>query len=367
MKRTIISDRQGVAISTLFIWGSTLLVGTAGEAKKDIWLAMLLGMLLGAVVIILYCKIINTNPGWNVFDINELVFGRLFGSLINIAYIWFAYSLGALVMNNFSEFITIVGMPDSPMVYGIVPLIIICIWGVKAGIEVLGRWSEFFIIILIAIMIFSNTFSIPSFEWRRILPVLQEGIKPVLKGAFTAFTFPFGETVLFLMVSSCFKDRKSPYKSLLIGLTLSGVLVTIFAVRNIFVIGPEMLSRSYFPSYTALSTINVGEFVQRIETAVTVSFLITGFIKISICILAACNGLTKLFRLEDYHILVTPVALTVFATSFIVFENIIEAVNFTQQVSPYYKTIFIVILPIITYIGIKTRGKKVFRNQVKEK
>jgi spore germination protein KB len=160
-----------------------------------------------------------------------------------------------------------------------------------------------------------------------------------------------------MMISLSFKNKKSSHKIYLVGLLISGLMLANFAVRNVLVIGPEILSQSYYPSYTALSIIRVGEFVQRIETAITVSFLLAGFVKISICILAACNGLAKLFRFDSYDILVTPVSLTMFATSFIVYDSIMESVKFTQEVAPYYKIIFQVILPLVTYAGIKVREK----------
>jgi spore germination protein KB len=357
MDKQVVSDKQGTALMVLFIWGSTLIMGTAGEAKKYTWLAIILGMGAASLVIILYCRIINSTSSSNVFDVNEMAFGRIAGSVINILYIFFAYSLGAMVLNNFTEFINIVGLPDSPRIYGIIPIVILSIWGVKYGIEVLGRWAEFFIIILLMIMFTSTTSSIPSMELNRIRPIIPSDIKPVLKGAFSAFSFPFAESVVFMMISSSFQNKKSSYKIYLFGLLISGLFITNFAARNVMIVGSEILSQSYFPSYTALSIIRVGEFVQRIETVVTVSFLLTGFVKISICILAACNGLAKLFRFENYDILVAPVSLTMFATSFIVYDSIMEAGKFTQEVSPYYKIIFQVILPLVTYIGIKVRGK----------
>jgi spore germination protein KB len=65
-----------------------------------------------------------------------------------------------------------------------------------------------------------------------------------------------------------------------------------------------------------------------------------------------------LFKFDNYNILVTPVSLTMFATSFIVYDSIMESVIFTQTVSPYYKIIFQVIIPLITYVAIKVKGKK---------
>lgn len=357
MDKQVISDKQGVTLMVMFIWGSTLIMGTAGEAKKYMWLAIILGMAEASLVMILYCKIINSTSYSNIFDINEVAFGRIAGSALNILYIWFAYILGSMVLNNFTEFINIVGLPDSPRIYGIIPIVILSIWGVKSGVEVLGRWSEFFIIILLMIMFFTTVISIPSMDISRIRPITPNEIKPILNGASSAFSFPFAESVVFMMISSSFKNKKSPYKIYLLGLLISGLMITNFALRNIMVIGAETLSQSYFPSYIALSIIKVGEFVQRIETAVTVSFLLTGFVKISICIMASCNGLAKLFRFDNYDILVTPVSLTMFATSFIVYDSILEAGKFIREVLPYYTIIFQLILPLVTYTGIKVREK----------
>jgi spore germination protein KB len=136
------------------------------------WLAIILGMAATSLVMILYCKIINSTSCRNIFDVNEIAFGRIGGSILNILYIWFSYTLGALVLNNFTEFISIVGLPDSPRIYGIIPIVILSIWGVKAGVEVLGRWSEFFIVILLVIMVSTTIASVPSMDTSRIRPII---------------------------------------------------------------------------------------------------------------------------------------------------------------------------------------------------
>jgi spore germination protein KB len=357
MNKEVISDRQAISLVILFIWGSTLLIGAAGEAKKDRWLAIILGMILASFMALIYCRILNSFKEMDIFDINKLVFGSLVGSFVNILYIAFAITLGALVLNNFTEFISQVGLPDTPKPASILPIVLLTIWGVKCGIETLGRWAEFFVVILFIIITVPTILGVSKMDPHYILPVLQEGIQPVIKGTISAFSFPFAEMVVFLMVFSGLKNKKSIYKSYFIGLWEAGLAISAIVTRNILIVGPELLSRNFFPSYIALARINVADFVQRIETLNTVAFLIAGFVKVSICLLAASNGLAKLFKLDSYDIIVTPAALTMTAASFKAYESILETINWTRDVYPYYAAIFQVVLPMITYLLIKLKNK----------
>jgi spore germination protein KB len=357
MTKELISDKQAISLMILFIWGSTLVIGTGGEAKRDMWAALILGMLLGAAAAFLYCKILSSYHQKNVFDINQIVFGRPAGIIINGFYVFFAYTLGVLVLNNFAEFIATVGLSDTPKVASVLPIVILTIWGVKIGVEGLGRWAEFFLILLSVIVIIPTLLSIPQMEFKNIRPVLGEGIKPLISGTISAFSFPFAETVIFIMVFSCLKREKSCYKVFYTGLFFGGAVLVVISIRNIMVIGSELLSKNYFPSYIVVSRINIGDFIQRIETVNTVAFLIAGYVKICLCLLAASNGLKTIFKFASYQVLVTPIALTMFAASFIAYESVLETTKFVTEIYPIFAAIFQVLLPAITYIGIKTKGK----------
>jgi spore germination protein KB len=123
------------------------------------------------------------------------------------------------------------------------------------------------------------------------------------------------------------------------------------------VVGTEELSRNYFPSYTVVARINIGDFLQRIETAVVVAFLLGGFVKISCCIMAVSKGIANIFNFSDYRFLVTPVALATLSFSFMVYDSILETVTWVPQVWYVYASIFEVGLPLITYIGAEIKSK----------
>lgn len=358
MIKEIISDKQAIFLVLIFTWGSTLIIGTDGDAKMDMWFATFLGMLLGLLAVTMYSRILYNFPQKDIFDINILIFGRLIGNLMNLFFTFYAFHLGALVLNNFAEFISTVGLPDTPKIAPVIFIIVLCIWGVKAGIEVLARCSVVFTIILSIFLIGITCLSINRLDFDNIRPFMYDGLTPILRGTFSAFSFPFAETVIFLMLFSSLKTRKSPVKVYWIGLLLSGIGLVIISIRNIMFVGVDTLSKNYFPSYIVVSRISVGEFLQRIETLIILSFLLAGFIKVCCCLLAACKGVAKLFGMDDYRFIVTPMALMVFTFSFKVYNNIIETVNWAPHVYPIYAFCFEAILPFIIFIAGEIKVKK---------
>lgn len=360
MDKEIISDRQGVCLNTLYLLGSTLLIGTGGGvAKKDAWLAIILSVIITLPVMLIYSKILSLFHGKDLYQIVEIIFGKIAGKILSVLYIWFSLHLGALVIRNYSEFTNVTVFPDMPVIIPTIFLIVICIWGGKQGIEVLGRWSELFIIVeLILMLIIAVVLSAVLLDINNLRPVLENGIKPVIYSAFLSFTFPFGETVILMLVYSCLKTKKSSYKVFNKALIFAGIMILITTLRNIMVLGADTLQRLYFPAYAVVQIIKIGNFLQRMEISVTIAFLINVFVKITICLIGACTGISRLFKLDDYRFLVTPIALTMVGLSITLYSSTMEMQQWAFKVWPYYAVIFQLILPIIIYIGAMLKVKK---------
>lgn len=358
MKKEVISDKQATSLIILFIGGSTLLFGTGGEAEKDAWLAIVLSILYAFPILMIYARILSLFSGKDLFDILELVFGKFLGKIISLLYVWFALHLGTLVLNDFGDFPTIVSMSKTPKVVPMIFIIFLCSWAIKEGIEVLGRWGEFSIWGFIFTVILGILLLIPKWNINNIKPILYNGIKPVLKGAFAVFSFPFAETILFCCVFSSLKHKKSAYRVYLLGLIIGGILVFITALSQLSTLGADAYTSFYFPSQAAVARINIGYILQRVEVIVSITFFIGGFIKICICLLGACKGIAKVFSYNDYRFIVIPVALLMVNLSYLIHGSIMEVEEWTIAVWKYYSFLFQVILPIIIWITAEIQKKR---------
>ena len=357
MNKEKISDIQGIKMMVLFIFGSALVMGTGGEAERDMWISIIAAILLAIPVYLMYARVLTLFPGKDLFEILELNFGKFFGKLISLLFIWFAFHLGALVLRNFGEFIISVALPETPMIVPIIIFGLLCIWGAKAGIETIAKCSEYFLLIVMFLIILFGLLSIPNMDMDNLMPIMGNGLRKALAGLLSSFTFPFGETVVFMMVFSALQNKKSAYKVYIHALLLAGIVVVYIVVRNMLVLGPATLKAVYFPSYSTISRVNIGNFLQRMELAVTIVFILSGFIKIVVCLLAATKGVARVLGFDDYRILVMPIGLLMVNLSDIIYKDIGEMFDWAFKVWPYYALPFQVILPMMIWIFIELKQR----------
>lgn len=360
MDKEVINQKQAILLMTTFIIGSTVVLGVGGEAKQDVWIAILLAMVMSCLIFIVYARIITLFPGKGLFDILDNLFGKILGRIISLLFIWYAFHLGALVIRNFTEFIHIVSLEETPQNFLALISVILVIWAIRAGVEVIGRWIAIFFPIMVITVIIHTLLTINLIEVKNLEPVLYYGLQPVFSSAFSAFAFPFAETVLFLTVLGNLRKNSSPYKVYFLSLLIGGSFILLIALRTIMVLGIANSSIQLFPSYRAIRLISVGNFIQRMEILIGMAYTLSGFIKCCICLYAVTKGIASIFNIEDYHKIVAPFGLLMALFSGIIYSSSMEMVEWATDLYKYYAIPFQIILPIIILITaeIKTRMAK---------
>jgi len=352
-----ITDKEGICISATFIMGTTLMMGISGEAGNDIWVSVIIGVLMAIPMILIYSRILSLFQGKDFLDILEAIAGKIVSKIIGIIYVWYAFHLGALVIHNFGQFVNVASLPETPIIVPLFFLGITCIAGARAGVEVIGRVSSYLLPIVMIIIVFVQILVIPQLNINYIKPVLGYSISSILRGGFSAFSFPFAESIILVNILTSLKTKKSPYKVYLSGTLLAGITILILTVRNIMVLG-DMREWMYFPSYSAVSRISIGDFVQRIEVTVAFVFVVGAFIKATVCLFAASYGISKIFNLHDYRSIVIQTGLLMIYFSYTIYGNIMEMRNWAFKVYPYYAFPFQVIIPLIIWIIAEIKVRK---------
>lgn len=358
MYKETISDREGICLVILFIAGSSLALPTAPEAGSDLWLAIFCAMIISFPILIVYARLINYSEGNDVFDLLEYAFGKIIGKVIGLLFIWFAFHLGILIIRDFGEFPVTVSLPETPMGAFMLMLMLLAIWIVKEGIEVLARWARIFVIINGPIPTIMILLLIPVMDFDNILPILYEGINPFLKGTFSAFSFPFAETVVFIMILSSLKSKKSSYNIYIKGVLLGGILITGVSLAEVLVLGPDLYGATFFPNHAVAGKVDIGETLQRMEVIVILATITSAFLKISVCLLAVCKGIQKVFKLKDYRFFVMPIGLLMFNFSLFIHNNVNELYEWISTTWSYYSFPFQVIFPILLLIVVYMKKNK---------
>jgi spore germination protein KB len=357
MRKEVITDKEAICLYVSFNIGSSLIMGCGGEAKNDAWIAVIAGAVMALPALLVYSRLLAIYHGKDLFEILELTLGKWMGALVAIIYILYAFHLGALVLRNFGEFINIIAMPETPMLFPLFCIGIVCIIAARLGIEVMGRTTTYFLPIVIFIIAAVQLLGIPMLKVEYLKPVLGNGLAPVLEGGFSTFSFPLAETVLMAGLFSSLKTRKSPYRVYFWGLLIALSLIMTVTLRNICSLG-NIQGSFYFPSYAAVSMINIGDFIQRIEVTVSFVYLFGILMKGSVCLLVASKGLAKLLRLNDYRSVVIQLGLLMILFSYTVYDNSMEMKYWAFKVYPYYAFPMQVIIPIALWIIAEVKNRK---------
>ena len=128
-------------------------------------------------------------------------------------------------------------------------------------------------------------------------------------------------------------------------------LILFIITLTLTVIGPEIYRIQYYPVYGAVSRIDVGGFFTRLEITVTFLFLITAFVKVSICQIVAAKCFSYIIGETDYRRLVTPLALSGIVGSFWLAEGTLEMERRALGFWPPLEFAVQIVLPVIIDCG----------------
>jgi spore germination protein KB len=136
---------------------------------------------------------------------------------------------------------------------------------------------------------------------------------------------------------------------------LTVIFGTLIVVLSISVLGLDITARSNFSVFDLAKEIKIGNFFNRVEVLVGGIWIITIFVKLSICFYAANLSTAYLFNLKSYRITVLPYGVIVIALSSIVYQNPAQAVWFITGAYPIYALFHGLVIPAILLMVAKMR------------
>ncbi len=357
MQTEQISIKQGIFVLLMFIFGSSVVMGVNTEVEQDSWAALLIATAGVIPLVLIYARLIRLNPGMALCDMMEMLLGKVGGKVTMALMSWYALHLGSLVLRDFSEFIEIVAMPETPQLPLIIGMMLVTAYIARSGIETLGRFAMGTFALIPTVVVLTVLLSLSNMDFSNIQPALVHTPGEIAKASLGLFAFPFAETVVMLTVANAIKKGDSPYKLYLSAVLLGTLVLMVVLVRNLAVLGAPMMSSQYFPSYTMARIIRVGDFLSRIEITIAINFILGGIVKISLCLLAAAKTSARLFGLPDYRRIVMPTGLLMAALCVIAYNTPMELFAFLPSYT-YYALLFQVVIPIIVWIAAEIDARK---------
>lgn len=226
-----------------------------------------------------------------------------------------------------------------------------CIYTVRKGIEVLARAGELLFGIMLVISATGFILIVCSglIKPYELMPVLGNGPGPVLHAVFTqTLFFPFGEIIVMTLILPFVNEPKKVKKTGLSAIAISGFLLALNVAVNISVLGVDLNKRSRFPLLSTIQTIQVAEFLDRLDVFFMLVLVIGGFFKMSVFIYAVTEGISILFKLKKPSKVVHVVGIVILLLSASIASNISEHIQEGIGFAPLFVHLPMqIILPVL--------------------
>ncbi len=357
MQKDYITFQQHIFLILLFMLGSSLVVGISSKAAQDSWLSLILAALLSMPIILIYARILKLFPETDIFEIINQVFSKIIAKIVIVLLTWYSIHLCALVLRNYTVYVNVIDMPQTPTIVIMVFLLTAPIYLAKSKFKTLGEWSIITSCVLLFLITVTIIFAVKEMDLNNLLPIFANGPKDILIGAGQLITFPFAESVVILSLGCSIKKGESTYKIYTFGIIASAFVMLLVILRNILTLGAPMISSSYFPSFNMARTVHIGDFLSRIEGSISINLVLAGITKISVCLICAAKGISSLFQIKNFEHMVLPIGLFVMALATILYKNVIEMFTFLNYYS-IYAIPFQFFIPVIIWIASERYVKK---------
>lgn len=310
MQKEFISSFQLFCFTMSFNLGTAIILTPAIRyGERDSWLGNVIATGLGMMIALMLYLLISKHPGKNLGEILTALLGPLLGKVILSVFILYAILLSAFVLNNIESLFSTVIIPETPRWVFTLTMSLATGFVVAKGLEVVARCCQIvtpFVVGALFLMILAAT---PQLNINYLQPLFATDFLNISKVAIIITAFPFGEMLLLSFLAPQVRETPKILPALLAGTALSGLFLTLRPVYAIGVFGVKEAAQLNFPVYFVVRSINLGEFIEKVEILLVFAWFFTTFVKLAVCMLASLWGLAYLFNLKDIQGLVYPFSL----------------------------------------------------------
>lgn len=323
-------------------------IGGNSDAGRDGYLSALFAVVFVVVLIWVYYNPFIVFKSQNYFEIINELYGQKLSKVINLTMLVAVFLSACVSMSRFTIFLKTVALDKtSVFVIGIF-MSVACIYAVYSGFETLARFAEIMVYAVVSFLLFSTVVAFSSFDYSNLNPMIENGFLPILNGAFSVLATPFMEGFALIALLSQTRKRNDMQKMLCISGVVSLVVMSVIFLRNLLILGFPAIESLYYPSYIAISLVTLGDFFQRQEVVVSITFLIADMIKLAVFVIFLSKCLNFTAKTKEYKNYAIAVTFLVLSVSMFVFPTTQVLFSFLS-IYRYVLIVPFLIIPLVTF------------------
>ncbi|WP_426445709.1 GerAB/ArcD/ProY family transporter [Paenibacillus sp. S-38] len=285
-------------------------------ASHGAWISLLLALAAGAAMLGCVLLLHRMYPRQSLIEVSKAVMGRWPTVLIAIPFLWFQFHMAGGIVLDIGLFMKSTMLRQTPLVIFSLSIFIVVALTVRSGLETMSRMFVMPMFLVIAFVFLIVLLLAGDYDITGLQPVMPDGMKPILLGAYFTYGFPYAELILFSMLLPYVRSQEHRLlaKGMYAALLLNGFCLLCVTLCTILVLGP-MASELKYSMFVVAQTVDMMEVIQRIESVMGFSLIANSFMKASITVFVLKETFCKLFEFREDKLLVFPLTMACFLFS----------------------------------------------------
>jgi spore germination protein KB len=288
----------------------------------------------------------NRHPGKDVVAIAYQVAGKSLGTVLLGWYCLHSFLVCAYISREFGEFLITTIMPETPIIVFVVLLLAIAGLAVYQDIEVMVRAAEFLFPIYILGLLLINMLAIQNVSLLELVPVLENGWKPVFLASIPFFAW-LGNVSYIMVMAPHIKKQKRIRAWLLMTVLAAGAFMITTLIITVGVFGVEQTAKMEFPFFYLGGQISVMGILERLDPITMTIWILGDFVHLMFFFYVTVRLLARIGEVVDHRPFVLSLILVFSGLAITQFNNLMEIHSYGSSTYPLFAISAEVGIPLI--------------------
>lgn len=316
-------------------------------AKQDLWLSPIWGALLGLMLVPLFIQLHRRYPSFTFVEYLEAILGRVLGRLVGLCYVLFFLLSSGLTLRQYGDFLVGAVFRETPLLVIMALLSLATTMVVHAGLEALARMADIFVPLLVLLWLLVIVLLLPDYELKQVLPIMENGSAPSLRGAVAPFTWNalfFYLSLLLPFVNE--RERKDSLKWCYI--TVIAVMITLVTTNlSALLLFGTITGQFVYPFMNAARYISYADFFENMEALVMAIWVGGMFIKHGFYQYVLVLSTAQWLHLSDYKSIAYPIGVIITILGLWISPSVADMAHFIDVTLPFMSLCFFILIPVM--------------------
>jgi len=311
------------------------------------WLSALISYIIGFIPLLMIIYISNYRQDLKLHDKINNLFGNKIGFCINLILSLILISLAITLLYNINNFILSQFLYRTPFLISCSLFMILIIYSVNKGINVITKSAMLLLIINIALYTINIGSLIQHVDLTNFLPLLKENTKNILPASIKIASINYLPLLTLIVIP---KERvtvpKKYNKTLIIAYIIGAIISFGLVITTFGVLGIDLVNTFEYSEYIVLRKVKLLGFLERIENIISLQWIIGSYVYLTIIMYTISKSIPlksiKAHKWINLIIGIILVALTIY-----IFKDNTIFDTYVKNIFPYIMSSLIIIYTLL--------------------